>query len=172
MNGIHTGEGGSHEDGLKSGLSKALRNYISVHDLLPKGAKLTGEDIREGLIAVLSVNVPGSVSQLQFQGQTKDKLNNPEITAPVETLIRSFENSLNSKPKVAAAVVERVLLASKARAAARSASQAVSRKVGVSHRLNLPGKLADCSSTNPDNCEVFIVEGDSAGGSAKASSRS
>ncbi len=166
VNGIHTGQGGSHEDGFKSGLSKALRNYISVHDLLPKGMKLTGEDMREGLVAVLSVNIPGSI-QLQFQGQTKDKLNNPEVTEPVDTLLKSLENELNSKPKLAAALVERILLAAKARAAARTASQSISRKVGISHRLNLPGKLADCSSSSPEKSELFIVEGDSAGGSAK-----
>jgi DNA gyrase subunit B/topoisomerase-4 subunit B len=167
VNGIHTKGGGTHEDGFKSGLSKAIRNYISVHNLLPKGMKLTGEDIREGLLAVISVSVPGAVSQLQFQGQTKDRLNNPEIESPVDALTKSFENVLNSKPSVANALVERITLAAKARAAARSASQNVSRKVGISHRLNLPGKLADCSSTKPDNSEVFIVEGDSAGGSAK-----
>lgn len=167
VNGIHTKGGGTHEDGFKSGLSKAIRNYISVHNLLPKGVKLTGEDIREGIVAVLSVSVPGAVSQLQFQGQTKDRLNNPEIEAPVDALVKTFENVLNSKPSVAAAIVERITLAAKARAAARSAAQSVSRKVGVSHRLNLPGKLADCSSTKPENSEVFIVEGDSAGGSAK-----
>lgn len=167
VNGINTAEGGSHDDGFRSGLSKAIRNYLSVHDLVPKGVKIVGEDMREGMVAVLSVNVPGSVSQLQFQGQTKDKLNNPEVTAPVETLVRSLENVLNSKPNVAAAVVERVVLAAKARSAARSASQSVSRKVGVSHRMNLPGKLADCSSTSPEKSELFIVEGDSAGGSAK-----
>jgi DNA gyrase subunit B/topoisomerase-4 subunit B len=167
VNGIHTKGGGTHEDGFKSGLSKAIRNYISVHNLMPKGMKLTGEDIREGMLAVISVSVPGAVSQLQFQGQTKDRLNNPEIESPVDALTKSFENVLNSKPSVANALVERITLAAKARAAARSASQSVSRKVGVSHRLNLPGKLADCSSTKPDNSEVFIVEGDSAGGSAK-----
>ena len=167
VNGIHTKGGGTHEDGFKSGLSKALRNYISVHNLLPKGVKLTGEDIREGLLAIISVSVPGAVSQLQFQGQTKDRLNNPEIEAPVDALVKSFENVLNSKPSLANALVERILLAAKARAAARSASQGVSRKVGISHRLNLPGKLADCSSTKPEVSEVFIVEGDSAGGSAK-----
>jgi DNA gyrase/topoisomerase IV subunit B len=166
VNGIHTKGGGTHEDGFKSGLSKALRNYISVHNLA-KGVKLTGEDIREGLVAVLSVSVPGAVSQLQFQGQTKDRLNNPEIESPVDALTRTFENILNSKPSVANAIVERITLAAKARAAARSASASVSRKVGISHRLNLPGKLADCSSTKPDNSELFIVEGDSAGGSAK-----
>jgi len=167
VNGIFTAEGGSHEDGFKSGLSKALRNYMQVHDLLPKGLKIGGDDIREGLVAVLSVNVPGNVTQLQFQGQTKDKLNNPEVTAPVEALLRTFENILNSKPTIATALIERVQLAAKARAAARSAAEGVSRKVGVSHRLNLPGKLADCSSTRPDKSELFIVEGDSAGGSAK-----
>jgi DNA gyrase subunit B/topoisomerase-4 subunit B len=167
VNGIHTQEGGSHEDGFRSGLGKALKNYMQVHNLVPKGIKLSGEDLREGLIVVLSVNVPGAVSQLQFQGQTKDKLNNPEVTAPVDTLVKSFENTLNSNPKVASAIIERILLAAKARAAARSASQSVSRKVGISHRLNLPGKLADCSSNQSKKSELFIVEGDSAGGSAK-----
>lgn len=166
VNGIHTKGGGTHEDGFKSGLSKALRNYISVHNLA-KGIKLTGDDIREGLVAVLSVSVPGAVSQLQFQGQTKDRLNNPEIETPVDALTRTFENVLNSKPSIANALVERITLAAKARAAARSASASVSRKIGISHRLNLPGKLADCSSTKPENSEIFIVEGDSAGGSAK-----
>jgi DNA gyrase subunit B/topoisomerase-4 subunit B len=168
VNGIHTGQGGTHEDGLKNGLSKAIRNYLAVHNVQMKGIKIGGEDMREGLIAVLSVTVPGSVTQLQFQGQTKDKLNNPEVAAPVEALIRSFENVLNSKPSLAAAIVERISLAAKARAAARSASASVSRKVGISHRLNLPGKLADCSSNKPQESEIFIVEGDSAGGSAKA----
>jgi DNA gyrase/topoisomerase IV subunit B len=167
VNGIRTQEGGTHEEGFRSGLGKALRNYFSVHDSVPKGVKITAEDMREGLIAVFSVNVPGAISQLQFQGQTKDKLNNPEVAPPVEALIRTFENLLNSKPTVAAAITERIVLASKARAAARSAAQGVSRKVGISHRLNLPGKLADCSSSNQDKSELFIVEGDSAGGSAK-----
>lgn len=167
VNGIHTAEGGTHEEGFRAGLSKSVRNFINVHNLLPKGMKLAGEDIREGMFCILSVNVPGAVSQLQFQGQTKDKLNNPEVSAPVENLVKTFENILNSKPTIANAVVERILLAAKARAAARSASQSVSRKVGISHKLNLPGKLADCSSTQPAKSEIFIVEGDSAGGSAK-----
>jgi len=167
VNGIHTKGGGTHEDGFKSGLSKAIRNYLAVHNLMPKGLKIGGEDIREGLLAIISISVPGAVSQLQFQGQTKDRLNNPELEPPVDALTRTFENVLNSKPTVAQAVIERITLAAKARSAARSASQSISRKVGVSHRLNLPGKLADCSSTKPDNSELFIVEGDSAGGSAK-----
>jgi DNA gyrase subunit B/topoisomerase-4 subunit B len=104
---------------------------------------------------------------LQFQGQTKDKLNNPEVEEPVDTLCKTFENYLNSNPKAANIVAERIINAAKARNAARMAAESVSRKVGVSHRLNLPGKLADCSSNKPDKCELFIVEGDSAGGSAK-----
>ena len=167
VNGIHTQGGGSHEDGFKNGLARAVRNYISVHDLGDKKLRLTGDDIREGLTAVLSVVVPGSESQLQFQGQTKDKLNNPEVAAPVESVMKGFENTLNANPTVAKQIIERILLAAKARAASRAAAQSVSRKIGISHRMTLPGKLADCSSTRPDKCELFIVEGDSAGGSAK-----
>ncbi len=167
VNGIHTPGGGTHEDGFRAGLVRAVRNYISTHDLAPKGLKITSEDIREGLVAVLAVNIPGTVAQLQFQGQTKDKLNTVEATAPVEALLKSLENFLNTKPTLGATLAERVVLAAKARAAARAASQGISRKVGVSHRLNLPGKLADCSATQPFQSEIFIVEGDSAGGSAK-----
>jgi DNA gyrase subunit B len=167
VNGIRTGEGGSHEEGFRSGLSKALKNYMAVHNMVPRGVKVTAEDMREGLVSLISMNVPGSVSQLQFQGQTKDKLNNPELALPVESMMKTFENILNGAPSVSAVIVERVLLAAKARLAARTASQSVSRKIGVNHRLNLPGKLADCSSNRSDESELLIVEGDSAGGSAK-----
>ena len=167
VNGIYTPLGGTHEDGFKSGLGKALRNYISVHNLLPKALKLTADDLREGLIGLLSVTVPGSIVQLQFQGQTKEKLNNPEVAPPVESLMRAFEDFLNSKPSVASAIVERILDAARARMAAKSAVEAVSRKSALTRRLNLPGKLADCSSSKAHNSELFIVEGDSAGGSAK-----
>ncbi len=167
VNGIPTAQGGSHEDGFKNGLSKAIRNYINVHDVKLKGIKLTGDDFREGLIAIVSINVPGSVAQLQFQGQTKDKLNNAEVTAPVENVARGLENILNSQPAVASQIIERITLSARARQAARQASQSVSRKIGAARRLNLPGKLADCSSTQANKSELFIVEGDSAGGSAK-----
>lgn len=166
VNGIFTPEGGSHTEGFKAGLSKAVRNYMSVHELIPKNLKIGGEDLREGLHAIISVQVPGSI-QLQFQGQTKDKLNNPEVEEPVDALAKTFENYLNSNPKAANLVAERIINSARARNAARVAAENVSRKVGVSHRLNLPGKLADCSSNKPDKCELFIVEGDSAGGSAK-----
>ena len=167
VNGIHTKIGGSHADGFRSGIVKGVRNYVSIHKLLPKGIKLTADDIREGIVCVLSVRVPASIAALQFQGQTKDKLNNPEVTAPVENLTRTFENILNENPKLAGVLVERIIAAAKARAAARAASQSVTRKIGIQRRLHLPGKLADCSSTSPAKSELYIVEGDSAGGSAK-----
>jgi len=166
-NGIHTSDGGSHEVGAKNGIIKAARNYSNVHDALPKGVKLSADDIREGLICLVSVKLPIGEHQAQFQGQTKSKLNNPELAPIVESVTKQLEQRLNENPTVAKAIVERVVLAAKARAASRAASKSVNRKVGVSHRLNLPGKLADCSSTRTEQTELIIVEGDSAGGSAK-----
>jgi DNA gyrase subunit B/topoisomerase-4 subunit B len=164
VNGIPTPSGGTHDNGLKSGLVKAVRNFIETHGLQPKGVTLTAEDIREGLVAILSIYV----LQPQFQGQTKDRLNNPEVTAEVDGSIRSaLEKWLTENRSIAEGIVGRIVLAARAREASRAASQAVLRKTAVSHRLNLPGKLADCASTNPDESELFIVEGDSAGGSAK-----
>ncbi len=164
VNGIPTGSGGTHENGLKSGIVKAVRNFIETHSLSPKGVTLTAEDIREGVTAILSVYV----TDPQFQGQTKDRLNNPEVAADVDGVIRSaLEKWLTENRSVAEGIVARIVLAARAREASRAASQAVSRKTAVSHRLNLPGKLADCSSTDPAESELFIVEGDSAGGSAK-----
>jgi len=164
VNGIPTPSGGTHENGLKNGLVKAVRNYLSVQNLIPKGLTIAAEDIREGLVAILSLYV----QQPQFQGQTKDRLNNPEVTAPIDNFLRSgVENYLLTHPTQAKAIANRVILAARARTASRAAAESVQRKSAVSHRLNLPGKLADCSSTDPTDSELFIVEGDSAGGSAK-----
>ena len=164
VNSVPTPDGGTHDAGLRSAIVKAIRNYISTHSLEPKGVTLTAEDIREGVVAVLSTYV----FDPQFQSQTKNRLNNPEIAAQVEGLVRpALENFLNANPNWAQAVVGRVIIAARAREASRAAAQQVTRKTAISHRLNLPGKLADCSSTNPDESELFLVEGDSAGGSAK-----
>ena len=164
VNGIPTANGGTHEAGLRSGVVKAVRNYIETHNLTPKGVTLTAEDIREGLVAILSVYVVDP----QFQGQTKGRLNNAETAGQVDGVVRpALEKWLNDNRTMAESIVARIILAARAREASRAASQAVSRKTAVSHRLNLPGKLADCASTNPSESELFIVEGDSAGGSAK-----
>ncbi|MCP3097654.1 type IIA DNA topoisomerase subunit B [Myxococcus sp. K15C18031901] len=164
VNGIPTPMGGTHEAGLRSAIVKAVRNYIETHELTPKGVTLTAEDIREGIIAILSVYVV----EPQFQGQTKQRLNNVEVNSQVDGVLRpALEKWLNDNKSIAEAAVARIVLAARAREASRAASQAVSRKSAVSHRLNLPGKLADCSSTDPNQSELFLVEGDSAGGSAK-----
>ena len=164
VNSIPTGSGGTHENGLKAGVVKAARNYLSVHNLQPRGLTIAAEDVREGLVVVLSVKVP----QPQFQGQTKDRLNNPEVTPVVDAVVRTaLENALNANRTAGDAIAGRVVLAARARSASRAAAEQVQRKSAVSHRLNLPGKLADCTSTDPSECELFIVEGDSAGGSAK-----
>ncbi len=164
VNGIPTPSGGTHENGLRSGVTKAVRNYVETHELLPKGVSVSAEDIREGLVVLLSAYV----LEPQFQGQTKDRLNNPEIAAQVDGAVRpALEKWLNENPTLAEQIVGRIVLASRAREASRAAAREVTRKTAVSHRLNLPGKLADCSSTDPAQSELFIVEGDSAGGSAK-----
>ncbi|CAM4470399.1 DNA gyrase/topoisomerase IV subunit B [Corallococcus exiguus] len=164
VNGIPTNLGGTHEAGLRAAIVKAMRNYIETHGLTPKGVSLTAEDIREGITAILSVYVV----EPQFQGQTKGRLNNSETTAQVDSAVRPvLEKWLNDNKSIAEALLARIILAARAREASRAASAAISRKSAVSHRLNLPGKLADCSSTDPASSELFIVEGDSAGGSAK-----
>ncbi len=164
VNGIPTTSGGTHEAGLRAGLGKAVRNFIETHNLTPKGVSLTTEDIREGLTGLVSV----FVAEPQFQGQTKDRLNNPEVVSAVDGLVRpALEHWLNNNISMAEAIVARIILAARAREASRAAQQEVARKSATSSRLNLPGKLSDCSSSNPATTELFIVEGDSAGGSAK-----
>jgi DNA gyrase subunit B/topoisomerase-4 subunit B len=164
VNGIPTGSGGTHENGFRAGLGKAVRNFIETHNLSPKGVTLTAEDIREGMVVVLSV----FVQEPQFQGQTKDRLNNPEVMSAVDSQVRpALEHWLNTNISVAESIVARIILAARAREASRAAQQEVARKSATSSRLTLPGKLSDCSSSDRNDTEIFIVEGDSAGGSAK-----
>ncbi|HEU5254553.1 MAG TPA: DNA topoisomerase IV subunit B [Vicinamibacterales bacterium] len=164
VNGIPTGSGGTHDNGLRAGIGKAVRNYIETHNLSPKGVTLTAEDIREGLTGVLSL----FIEEPQFQGQTKDRLNNPEVLSTVDSAVRpALEHWLNHNRSIAEAIVGRIILAARAREASRAAQAEVTRRTATSGRLNLPGKLTDCSTANRDDSEIFIVEGDSAGGSAK-----
>ena len=164
VNGIPTGSGGTHETGLRAGLGKAMRNFIDTHNLSPKGVSIAAEDIREGLTGVLSIFLP----EPQFQGQTKDRLNNPELVSAVDGVVRpALEHWLNSTISVAESIVARIILAARAREASRAAQAEVTRKSATSGRLNLPGKLSDCTNPTSEGSELFVVEGDSAGGSAK-----
>lgn len=164
VNGIRTPDGGTHEKGLKDAIAKAIRNYMETHEVKTKGLNISADDIREGIVALLSV----FVREPMFQGQTKEKLNNPEMTAAVENFVRpALETWLNNNTSVADAIVGRIIMAARARLASREAVAEVKRKSAGSRRLNLPGKLADCKSTEMEETELFIVEGDSAGGSAK-----
>jgi DNA gyrase subunit B/topoisomerase-4 subunit B len=164
VNAIPTTQGGAHEQGFRAAIVKAVRAFIETSNLGPKGLTLTAEDIREGVVGVLSIYM----QEPQFQGQTKERLGSPEAQAQVDGAVRpALERFLLENKTAGAQIVERIGYAAKAREASRAAAQAVSRKTAVSHRLNLPGKLADCSSTDPAKSELFIVEGDSAGGSAK-----
>ncbi len=163
-NSINTSDGGTHELAVRAGLTKAVRAYAERKNLIPKNIKaIAPEDVYEGLYGIVSVLVKNP----QFQGQTKEKLNNPEISSPIESSVKTAcEAWLLANPSMADPVVKRVLLAAEARMASRAAKDSVSRKLSTL-KLNLPGKLADCSTGRVEDSELFIVEGDSAGGSAK-----
>lgn len=165
VNGIPTNDGGTHEQGVKDAILKTVRSYIDTQSItLPRGVKLTAEDIREGVTGIFSC----FIAEPQFQGQTKDKLNNPEMRSAMESHIRpELEKWLLDNSSVADALITRMVQAAKARMASRAAQDQVRRKSATNRKLNLPGKLADCSVSDPSKCELFIVEGDSAGGSAK-----
>ncbi|MFQ3547079.1 MAG: DNA topoisomerase (ATP-hydrolyzing) subunit B, partial [Termitinemataceae bacterium] len=164
VNDINTREGGTHLVGFKSALTRTLNEYLKKSKLVKKMEEsLSGDDVREGLTAVLSVKVPNP----QFEGQTKGKLGNSEVKGIVESLVNEqLELFLDQHPDIVNAILEKTVLAAKARIAARQARDATRRK-NLMESAGLPGKLADCSEKDPAKCELFIVEGDSAGGSAK-----
>ena len=164
VNNINTIEGGTHLQGFKMGLSRSLKNYAEKNNLLAKfKGDLSPEDFREGLTAVISVKV----AEPQFEGQTKTKLGNPEATSAVsQATAAAMDQYLEEHPKEAKVIVEKIVLAATARAAARRAREMVQRKSPMGG-AGMPGKLADCSDRDPEKCELFLVEGDSAGGTAK-----
>ena len=164
VNNINTIEGGTHLEGFKRALTKVFNDYARSHNILKeKDSNLQGEDIREGITAVVSVKV----KEPQFEGQTKTKLGNSEVTGVVQSMVNeALSTFLEENPQVAKAILEKCISASRAREAARKARELVRKKSSL-ETSTLPGKLADCSSKNADECEVYIVEGDSAGGSAK-----
>ncbi len=163
-NNIRTSEGGFHESGFKSALTRAFKNYANANDLL-KNVKIdiTGEDIREGITAVISVKVPDP----QFEGQTKSKLGNTEVEGIVQTFVGSrLKELLEENPSVSKRIIQKAVDAARAREAARSAREVIRRK-SVLDSASMPGKLADCAERDPSKTEIFLVEGDSAGGTAK-----
>ncbi len=164
VNNINTVEGGTHLEGFKRSLTKVFNDYARNHNILKeKDSNLQGEDIREGITAIISVKV----KEPQFEGQTKTKLGNSEVTGAVQSVMNEYlATFLEENPAIAKAILEKCISASRAREAARKARELVRRK-NVLESTTLPGKLADCSSNKPEECEVYIVEGDSAGGSAK-----
>ncbi len=163
VNNINTHEGGTHVSGFRRALTRSLKNYSEKNNLIKGKVSISGEDFREGLTAVLNIKVP----EPQFEGQTKTKLGNSEVQSIVEIIIyEKLNDYLEQNPKVAKGILEKVILAAEAREAARKARQLVQRKSAMAGE-GLPGKLADCSISDPEHCEIYLVEGDSAGGSAK-----
>jgi len=164
VNNINTHEGGTHISGFRRALTRALKNYGEKNRLIKGKFTVSGEDFREGLTAVISIKV----QEPQFEGQTKTKLGNSEVQSCVEVVVYEKMNDyLEQNPKVARAVIDKVMRAAEAREAARKARQLVQRKSAMAG-MGLPGKLADCSINDPAHCEIYMVEGDSAGGSAKS----
>ncbi|CEN33559.1 DNA topoisomerase (ATP-hydrolyzing) subunit B [Capnocytophaga cynodegmi] len=171
VNNINTSEGGTHLQGFRMGLTRTLKSYADKSGILEKASKdkknpieIVGDDFREGLTAIISVKV----AEPQFEGQTKTKLGNREVTAAVSQAVSDMlEAYLEENPNDARAIVEKVILAAQARQAARKAREMVQRKTVMSSG-GLPGKLSDCSEQDPEKCELFLVEGDSAGGTAKS----
>ncbi|MEG0571305.1 MAG: DNA topoisomerase (ATP-hydrolyzing) subunit B [Oscillospiraceae bacterium] len=162
-NNIHTSEGGTHETGFKNAITRVLNDYGKKYNFLKDGDKLTGEDVREGLTAIVSVKL----TDCEFEGQTKGKLGNTAARTLVEGLVNeSFMNYLEENPAVARSIFEKAVTAQRAREAARKARELTRRKSAL-ETASLPGKLADCSDRDPTFTEIYIVEGDSAGGSAK-----
>ena len=164
VNNINTPEGGTHLTGFRNALTKTFNEYAKIMKLVKDSdPALTGEDIREGMTAIVSIKIP----EPQFEGQTKQKLGNSEARGAVESIAsEQIMIFLEQNPAVGKMIVEKALLAQRARDAARKARDLTRRKTALEY-MNLPGKLADCSDKNPDNCEIYLVEGDSAGGSAK-----
>lgn len=163
-NNIHTAEGGMHVTGFKTALTRTLNKYGTKNNILKaKDESLTGDDVFEGMTAVISIKMP----EIQFEGQTKSKLGSPEARGAVESVFgEALAEYLEENPDDAKAIIQKVLLAVKARKAAKAAKDSVLRK-GALEGMTLPGKLADCQVRNPEEAEIFIVEGDSAGGTAK-----
>ena len=162
-NNINTGEGGMHLTGFRTALTRTLNDYGKKNGFLKEGEKLSGDDAREGITAVVSVKLPDP----QFEGQTKARLGNPEARTIVETVMaEAFEEFLEKHPVDARKILEKSILAAKARRAAKIARETVIRK-GIMNGMALPGKLSDCSSQDPEESELYLVEGDSAGGSCK-----
>lgn len=164
VNNINTPEGGTHLTGFRNALTKTFNEYAKLMKLVKENdPALTGEDIREGMTAIVSIKIP----EPQFEGQTKQKFGNSEARGAVESIAgEQIMIFLEQNPAVGKMIVEKALLAQRARDAARKARDLTRRKTALEY-MNLPGKLADCSDKNPDNCEIYLVEGDSAGGSAK-----